>query len=283
MIALGATDIGKIYKGASEVQKIYLGATEVWSGFDDDAIFYINAVENADEQTLEIGVKMAINNLFLGLKADNEWSAIKALRIYAGPRTLAGCAVPAKGAAPTLINFVAGDINRLTGIKGNGSNKYVNHNRNNNADPQDNQQMWSFLTDPIIDNGQTQVVMGVGLAQTGATHIGRTNTAVSYFNRNRNTNTATGIAIGSGVGLVGFSRNNNATYDIRSNGITQTNAMPSQSPFNGDVWSFARNASARSYSNHRAAVEAIGEAWTNPNNIEARIVTYLSAIENSIP
>ena len=257
------------------------------SGFtfaDSDAAAYVAAVEAADTQPLETGIKAAIDALFVGLKTDSEWTAFQALRCYAGPRTLAGCAVPMKGVAPTLNNFILADLNRETGLIGNGSTKYVDHNRNNNADGQNDQQMWSYLTGAITDNGSTQVVIGVGLSQNGVSHIGRTNGSSSYFSRNRNASIGTSMAKGSGVGLVGMSRNNSANYDIHADGVTQTNTLASQTPFNGGIFSFGRNsAGLTSPSNQRAAFDCIGAAWTDPANIEARIDTYMAAIAAAIP
>jgi hypothetical protein len=99
-----------------------------FSFYDTDAQVYISAVEAADGQGLEDGVKNAINSFVLGCKADGIWSAIKASCILAGARTLSGALVPLVGAAPTNNNFVSGDYNRKTGLIGNGTSKYLNSN-----------------------------------------------------------------------------------------------------------------------------------------------------------
>jgi len=64
----------------------------------------------------------------LGCKADGVWSAIKASCILAGARTLAGALVPLVGPDPNSFYFVAGNYNRKTGLKGNGSNQYIDTN-----------------------------------------------------------------------------------------------------------------------------------------------------------
>jgi hypothetical protein len=92
---------------------------------DPDARTYLLAVEQADGQFLESGVATAINTFVTGCKADGIWTAIKASCILAGARTLNGALVPLVGAAPTNFNFVSADYNRKTGLKGNGSNKYL--------------------------------------------------------------------------------------------------------------------------------------------------------------
>jgi len=80
--------------------------------FDADASTYIEAVEVADGQALETGVRYAINDFVIGCKQDGIWDAIKASCIMAGARTLDGALVPLVGTAPTNYNFVAGDYNR---------------------------------------------------------------------------------------------------------------------------------------------------------------------------
>ena len=51
---------------------------------DSDARTYISAVETADNQSLEFGVKVAIQNFIVGAKADGIWDAIKSSAILAG-------------------------------------------------------------------------------------------------------------------------------------------------------------------------------------------------------
>jgi hypothetical protein len=108
-----------------------------WQPMDTDAAAYITAVETADGQALEEKTKIAIDNFVLGCKADGIWDAIKASCILAGARTRLGALTPPWSALPRLqFNFVDGDYNRKTGLVGDGSTKYLDSNRNNNADPQ---------------------------------------------------------------------------------------------------------------------------------------------------
>jgi len=97
-----------------------------WNGLNEpEAVSYVAAVEAADGQELEFGVARAINDFVTGCKSDGIWDAIKACCILAGARTLDGALVPLVGAAPTSNNFVAGDYDRETGLKGDGSTKYL--------------------------------------------------------------------------------------------------------------------------------------------------------------
>jgi hypothetical protein len=105
---------------------------------DSDAAAYIAAVEAADGQALETATRTAIDSFVKGCKNDGIWNAIKASCILAGARTLAGALVPLVGTAPTNNGFIGigTDYVRKTGLVGDGSTKYLNSNRNNNADPQ---------------------------------------------------------------------------------------------------------------------------------------------------
>ena len=135
--------------GNNSVERAYYGSSLVYtpSFFDEDAITYIDAVESADGQELEVGVKVTINNFVSGCKADGNWDAIKASCILAGARTLNGALVPLKGPAPTNFNFVSADYDRKTGLKGDKSTKYLNSNRNASDDDQTDVHMSVFATE----------------------------------------------------------------------------------------------------------------------------------------
>jgi len=66
------------------------------TGGDPDALLYIAAVQAADGQPLEAGVRKAISDFVVGCKADGIWSAIKASCLLMGARTLAGALTPLK-------------------------------------------------------------------------------------------------------------------------------------------------------------------------------------------
>jgi hypothetical protein len=138
---------------------------------DSDAEAYLQAVETADGNFLEAAVRTAVNDFVVGCKADGIWAAIKASCILAGARTLTGALVPLVGAAPTSFNFVDGDYDRKTGLAGDGSTKYLDSNRSNSADGQNNQHVAVYQTvlgtiaggrllsgrDPSTATGSTQL------------------------------------------------------------------------------------------------------------------------------
>ena len=104
---------------------------------DPDATTYLQAVEAADGQTLEIGVAQAVNDFVVGCKANGIWTSATQLLMPCGPRTLTGALIPLKGTSPTNNGFLTGDYNRKTGL-GDPSNtsKWLNSNILQNSLPQ---------------------------------------------------------------------------------------------------------------------------------------------------
>jgi hypothetical protein len=136
---------------------------------EPEALAYIAAVEAADGETLEDGVKFAYNSFIKGCKADGIWDAIKASCILAGARTLDGALVPLVGTAPTNYNFDSGDYDREAGLLGNGSTKYLDSNRNNNADPQNSKHLAVYAA---VGAGQNNALIGAGqFTDSGSSYI----------------------------------------------------------------------------------------------------------------
>ena len=115
---------------------IYINPYRFAAAYDADAQSYITAVEAADGQSLEVGVKDAMNALVVGFKAQSIWTPATQLLMPCGPRTLAGALVALKGTAPTNNGFLSGDYNRKTGL-GDPSNtsKWLNSNVLQNSLP----------------------------------------------------------------------------------------------------------------------------------------------------
>lgn len=241
---------------------------------DSDAQAYITAVETADGQALEAGVVTAINDFVVGCKADGIWDAIKSSAILAGARTLSGALQPLVGTAPTNYNFVSGDYNRKTGLVGDGSTKYLDTNRNNNADPQnDNHNAFWLNTQPTA----TTRIMSAGGNQTGV------NSLVWYSNkfsvRNRNSSTVDFTAGVSGIGLVGVSRNNSANVQFRVGGTTNTYSTVSQTPHNANINLFQGDNAL--YFDGRIAFYSIGEAL-DLADLDTRVSALMTAIDGAI-
>jgi hypothetical protein len=259
--------------------KVVLAKTYV--GLDDpDAAAYIAAVEAADEAAspsvgaLETATKVAIHSFVKGCKNDGIWPAIKASCILAGAKTRLGAMVPLVGAAPTSFNFVDGDYNRKTGLVGNGSTKYLDSNRNNNADPQNSSHNAFYLT--TAPSG-TYRLMGAGAGDTGSNLISGSTVFVTTRNR-----TSVGTALATNIAapsLIGTSRQSGGSYVARCAGVSESIAAASQSLFSGNILIFQ---SASTYANARLAFYSIGESL-DLALLDTRVTDLINAFGAAIP
>ena len=253
-----------------------------WQPMDPDAAAYITAVETADTEPLEEKTKIAIDNFVLGCKADGIWTAIKASCILAGARTLAGALVPLVGTAPTNFNFVDADYSRKTGLVGNGSTKYLNSNRNNNADPQNSNHNAiylqdagaSFVAQTYLNSGSTTVA--------GANQLAK-NTANTAVLRNRTATGAIGNVANPPLGLFGTSRSSSGSYAVIASKNLATISQSSEAASSGVVDIFRRSEpSVGAYSDARLAFYSIGESL-DLALLDARVTDLINAIGAAIP
>lgn len=244
---------------------------------DSDARAYALAVEAADGAKLERLVGKAIDDLVIGLKADSIWTPIVSSCLLAGPRTLAGALVPLKGTAPTGHAFVNADLNRETGLLGDGATKYLDSNRNNNADGQDAFHMACWQT--TADTSGT-VLMGCGGAVNGSSTVNNNATAIGGRCRNNAYTETAGYNV---AGFVGISRAAGASFTRRGNAANATAAVASQTPLAGNIFVFAtNNVSPSALFPGRLAYYSIGANLTL-STLESRISAYITAIAAAIP
>jgi hypothetical protein len=250
--------------------------------FDPDAQAYITAVETADGQALEFGVQSAYNDFVVGCKADGIWDAIKASCILAGARTLSGSLTPLKGTAPTNFNFVSGDYNRKTGLVGDGSTKYLNSNRNNNADPQNSKHISTYATN--VTNQTIATYMGVTQSgNAGASmmiYAPDTSGLRCRVNHSANTDIA---GQQTTTGFKGVSRDNSANVIARmANGnttLTATSETPA--PFNIAIFSRNNANTFDVFLNGRLAFYSIGESL-DLALLDTRVTDLINAIDAAI-
>ena len=215
----------------------------------------------------------AINDFVVGCKSDNIWDSIKACCILSGWNNLEGCLTPIKGDAPTNYNFVANDYNRITGLAGDGSTKYLDTNRNGNDDPQNDFHMAMFLGAAI---NVANITMGAGAASVGASQI----QGGQYRNRNGSGDDMDStINVGTVVGFAGMSRSSSAEFIGRDNATTNTYTRVSQSPFTGNLLTHAREpgGSPGLYSTLRISFYSIGEPL-DLENLDNRVSTLITTI-----
>jgi hypothetical protein len=235
---------------------------------EPEALAYIAAVEAADGQALEDGVKFAYNSFIKGCKADGIWDAIKASCILAGAKTLAGALVPLVGTAPANNSFVDADYNRETGLKGDGSTKYLNSNRNNNEDPANNSHTSIFVSEQ--NPALTQFFVG---ADPEIAIVSSNVTMKRYSAR---------VTVGSpATGFAGSSRNNPSQFTSRLNGVTGTHSVATSTVSGSPIYLFAGSPTLIN-STARLAFYSIGES-VNLALLDARVTTLMSDLAAAIP
>ena len=262
---------------------------------DPDALRYIAAVQLADGEPLESGVRAAITDFVVGCKRDGIWSSIKASCILMGARTLAGALTPLVGSAPTNVNnnLVSGDYDRKLGLLGNGSTKWINTNRNNNAEPETSQHVAVYVTTAHTSGGggtpnNFPHYIGCGDGSLGDLGIGRSaNNSTAWFIRSRSSNAIT-VATGSdATGFIGKNRDNGSNIVYRSGGTTSAEqTLASLTPNSANIGIFnaqLANGTANfpTYSNGRIAFYSIGASLTLAT-LDTRVSALYTAIGAAI-
>jgi hypothetical protein len=223
-----------------------------------------------------------VDKFVKGCKTDGIWTAIKASCILAGARTLNGALVPLVGTAPTNIggNFVSADYNRKTGLIGNGSNKALDSNRNNNADPQNSSHHSVYVTS-LGTNVRSYMGLGGGGDTSGVNQILYNNT---FQTRNRGDGSGFDISGTAAAGFWGHSRASSTAYTKRVNQTTSTINHTSIAPLSGNIVVFARGttSSLNIPTDGRIAFYSIGESL-NLALLDSRLTTLMNDLAAAIP
>jgi hypothetical protein len=261
--------------------------TKVAPAGDPDVLAYIAAVEAADGQSLEEGVATAFTDFIVGCKADGIWSAIKASCILAGARTLSGALVPLVGTAATNFNFVSADYNRETGLKGNGSTKYLDSNK--------------LVNDTAVDNAHISIYVNTAVSAINYAYIGNfAGTSPSnHVGDQISTNIGFRLKSGSGMlnagygttGFIGSARSNTTQGTYRLGGTSTTVNNTTRTPWSADStftnYVFARNryttsSAVQLQSNGRMPFYSIGESL-DLAALDTRVSTLMTDLAAAIP
>ena len=247
------------------------------AGYDTDAQAYITLVEAADSQSLETGVKDAINAFVVGCKSDGIWDAIKAACIMAGARTLTGALQPLVGAAPTNNNFVDADYNRETGLVGDGSTKYLDSNRAGNADGQNDSHASVYVSAlPTTNARYIGVLESSPLKRTLQIGGSGGNDIVAISNAGD----ISGLGGGYKDGFFGLSRNNATGYSASRDGVLTSFSVASASRVAGNILVFAElsDITVAANTDARLAFYSIGSAIDDLAAFNSRVTALVTAI-----
>ena len=250
---------------------------------DPDVVAYVLAVESADGQQLESVVISAVDAFISGCKSDGIWSAIKSSCILAGARSLSGALVPLAGSAPTNNNFVTGDYNRETGLKGNGTTKRLIANRLNNADPQNSKHLAVWKTEPETTANDT-VVIGTRFGSGGHSQLyTQATSGRQYFGAN---SVDGGFRTNGGdstvaTGLIAVSRNSGTNIVRRLYGVSTNTTNNSTTPNSEALRVFSSNLNTM-HSTSRVSFYSMGESL-NLALLDTRLSTLMTALTAAIP
>lgn len=258
------------------------------AAYDPDAQDYINRVIAADVAAgdtsgLEVGVQDAINDFFVGCKSDGIFSALKASCILEGARTQNGAMVPLISTmpAPTMFGAAGGwNYNRKTGLQGNGTDNYLNTNRPDDADPQ-NDKHYSVYVPNGLSPDIKSMIGGNATSPNKLTQILTQPTDIVFA-----LNSAGGVFVPplSATGLMGASRNTSSAISVLSNSVVGTYSNNSVAASNFDIFVFARNVNgtANLLESKPLAFYSIGESL-DLALLDARVTTLINAIGAAIP
>jgi hypothetical protein len=228
---------------------------------------------------MERDVQLAIDAFVVGLKADSIFTAIKACCLLMGPRTLAGALTPLVGGAPTNVNnnFVSGDYDRKR-LAGNGSTKYLDINRANDADGKDDYHLSVFIE--TAQTGSNASYAGSSSDVSGSSRLGFSGSTPGGSCRTQSHRTA-GTSV---AGFLGVSRSVSTGYAMRNGGASYPQTQNATTPLAEPTFVFARAyaGGAGQYSNGRLRWYSIGSA-IDLALLESRLTTLSAAIEAAIP
>lgn len=278
-----------------------------FAGFDPTAITYIQNVEAADGQQLELGVINALNDFIKGLKdelllnSDPVNSIITSMCVLAGARTVSGALVPIVGPQPTGYSFQPADYNRKTGLIGDlTGNKYIDTNFNHadsTSHPTDSRHCAVLVTESHAGSLSAAYIGRGRDGQTGSTRIlvGSTdNAGMKLLSVN---SAQLGISNDRPSGFFGLVRSEATGYReaLRKSGTTAgTNVetarsgYASQTPSAGNYWVFKADATsgASNPNNGRIAFYCIGKGFGQGFNglakIDARVGTLMTSLGSAI-
>ena len=250
---------------------------------DADTIAYMQAVETADGQALELDVIKAYDAFILGCKHDGIWDAIKASCILAGARTLDGALVPLKGGAPSKFGTVSNwNYNRKTGLQGDGSTNYLDSNQTATVSSHTNYHQAAYVgvkptvSTPFVssDNISNQRYLLYSNVTANETRAISGTLGTAYF----------GGAGSLEAGFKGVTRSNSSSFSARSNGTTSavSSGAGVATSLTSFVFSTNLNGVASGFGDARLSFYSIGSNL-DLALLDARVTDLITAIGAAIP
>jgi len=240
-LSLGSSLADKIYLGATEVALAYLGTTQVYSAggaFSAEAQNYFDRLDTAGDTTYT-AYKQPLANYIDGLVTlgGAYWDDMLSAASFVGVG-IQGVTVPLRDGMTSITNnnFVAGDLDQLTGLLGDASTKYIDTGLIGTDLSQDDASISSYITSADsriatwfpIGNSTSGVAGAMHiLAKSGSTIDVRCHSGTKFVVDTVDTRTWTGFN--------GISRDNSANFDWDINGSSGTIVNSSAAPGNTEA------------------------------------------------
>ena len=205
-------------------------------GFSTEAANYFGRLVNAGDSTF-YAYRQPLANYIDSLVAlgGAYWDTMLSATSFVGVG-IEGVVVPLRSGmtVPTNNNFVTADLDQLTGLKGDGSTKYLNTGVYAGSSLSQNDASISTYLTSDRDVGATSLYIA-----SSASNFSVVNNATGFRSRHFNSTLSTNGTSTSVGGLIGISRDNASDYDWYDVGATGTNADASVSQTNSLVGVFA--------------------------------------------
>lgn len=286
-LSLGSSAASKIYLGATEIALAYLGTTQVYSAggaFSAEAQNYFDRLDTAGDTTYT-PYKQPLANYIDSLVAlgGAYWDDMLSATSFVGVG-FQGITVPLRDGmtVPTPENFIAADLDQLTGLKGDGSTKYINTNVADNINGSTNISTGIYVTEGtelLFDCylGSSESGAGTFKLLAGSSY----NTGIQAFSAT----SSNAPSLVAPTGLISQSRANSSSVDYRVAGTSGTDTRTGETPQGGNMYFFATNngGSAIRQTDVRAAAMHFSTAMSSAElatleGLQATLITEIAAI-----
>ena len=236
-LSLGSALATRVYLGATEIDLAYFGATQVYtsSAFSAEAQNYFGRLDTAGDTTY-VDYKLPLANYIDSLVTlgGAYWDDMKSAASFVGVG-IQGVTVPLRSGMPTLTNnnFVAGDLDQLTGLLSDGSTKYLATGLTGTDLSQDDHS-FSFYASSASNTGFAGGTYSTNFNRPIAIAIGPGTT--NFYSTAAVDQTA---KVTSAPALVGLSRSASTEYTARTNQGDETVTRTSGIPNTGGLSLFA--------------------------------------------
>lgn len=250
-----------------------ISASRRRASVDADFAAYL-ALGISNGSSMSSANQTAVNAFFIAAKANGYYSAIKASCLLCAWDNLAGALTPIVGTAPTNNNFVSGDYSRTTGLLGDGSTKWLNSNRNNNAEPQNSRHMYFYMSAADTTTAVTTQYIGTNINAAGS--MIQKLVASGTLHGYRSASAQSSRTVSRAIGGWGVSRSVSTGINRMAAGSLDTATIASASPTSIPIGVFANGTGALT-TNARLSFYSIGE-FLSLTAINADIATLMSSI-----